>query len=123
MFKKLVPSQKVIIISVSVVMFILGFSIRPTVDFYKDLFAGYFAPKVYVAPLGEYEQQTLDLYNSKAHQATCKANAAAVVSLELANKYLTETKKQQIVAVYAIPDSLIDSINKNPSAFTSSKKK
>ncbi len=82
----------------------------------KTAISDIFAPKQYVAPLSEYEQRTQDLYTSKEHQATCLAQAKAEVSLELVQKYLNETKKQQLIATYALPQSLVDDTNANEQA-------
>ncbi len=110
--KTLFTSKKAKTIALSIIItasFVLGIAshdtITRTVSFTKDLF--FPAPKVYKAPLSEYEQRTLDTFNSPAHQAVCLAQAKATVSLELVQKYLQETKKQQALANYELPLSLV----------------
>ncbi len=88
-----------------------GFTLHDPLIKAKTALTDIFATKPYIAPLSEYEQRTQDLFNSKQHQATCLAQAKATVSLELVQKYLNETKKQQLIATYAIPESLVNDIN------------
>lgn len=119
MFQNITISKKTKIITACVALTLsscAGYAVRPTVEFYKDLLGGYFAPKVYVAPLDEYERKTDELYHSQAHQATCLAQAKATVSLQLVQKYLHETTKQQEIATYALPSDLVDSVNANETA-------
>lgn len=100
-------------IYIGIVLFVLVFSAgayaRPAIDMVTEIAGAILfpAPKVYVAPLSEYEQKALDAFNDPKHQATCMAQARATVSLELVQKYLTETKKQQVLANYELPLSLI----------------
>lgn len=52
------------------------------------------APKVYKAPLSEYETLGNALWQSPEHQAICKADAYAQTAMKLARKYLDEAEKQ-----------------------------
>lgn len=92
-----------------VVVFSLGAYARPGIDIATEIVRAVVMPKpaVYVAPLSEYEQRSLDAFNDPKHQAVCMAQARANVSLELVQKYLTETKKQQAFANYELPLSLV----------------
>jgi hypothetical protein len=92
-----------------VVVFSLGAYARPGIDLTAELVSAvvFTKPVVYVAPLSEYEEKALAAFNDPKHQAVCLAQARATVSLELVQKYLTETKKQQALADYELPLSLI----------------
>lgn len=65
----------------------------------------------YVAPPSEYETQVNELWQSTHHQAVCKANAAATVSLRLARKYLDESEKQSALSQYDTPLSEVKGLN------------
>ena len=107
-------------VSLFVLVFGLGAYARPGIDLTSELLVAVFAPPK-VVTLSEYEQKVNELWHSDKHQATCKANAAAFVSLELANKYLQETKKQQVIAEYQLPESLVQAVNKTEAERKASK--
>lgn len=102
-------TKSIIYIIAFIIVFIAGIAshdtLKRTKDLTKDLF--FPAPKPYQAPLSEYEQATQKAFNDPKHQATCLAQAKANVSLELVGKYLKETKKQQVLASYDLPLSLV----------------
>lgn len=104
--------QRIVIGILIVFSTVFGFAVRPGVELANEIVVAMFTPKPYVAPMDEYTQKVNDLWHSDKHQATCKANAAAAVSLELADKYLKETRKQQLMAVYAIPESVVNETNR-----------
>jgi hypothetical protein len=104
-------AQKVLFFVLLFSAFGAGMYARPGFDLVADTVDGYFNPK-FERPLSEYEQAVNDLWQSEKHQYTCKANAAAFVSLELANKYLNETKKQQLIAEYELPETLVKEMAK-----------
>lgn len=95
--------------------FVLGHLASPGINLTWEIVSAVIGPKKteFVRPISEYEKLTDELWKSEKHQATCKANAAATVSLQLVQKYLNETKKQQLMAEYEIPQSLIDDLKKN----------
>lgn len=99
----------VIIGSISLIAF--GAWLRPGIDLTWELVSAVVNPPVQVH-LSEYDQAVNALWKSEKHQYTCKAQAAAYVSLELANKYLNETKKQQLIAEYELPESLVKEMAK-----------
>jgi hypothetical protein len=92
---------------------LIGFGawLRPGIDLTVEMFSAVVNPPVKVH-LSEYDQAVETLWKSEKHQYTCKANAAAFVSLELANKYLNETKKQQLISEYELPESLVKEMAK-----------
>lgn len=105
-------------IVVFVFIFSLGAIARPGIDLVSDVIEGVFAPSKpeYIAPVSEYETKVNDLWHSDKHQATCRANAAAKVSLELTDKYMQEAKKQILMADYDISDSVAKETNRIESA-------
>ena len=102
-------SKRIIFAGLSVAFYIAGVASYPTIDrtykFTADLF--FPAPIAYQAPLSDYEKDVLANFNSVAHQAACLAQSRATVSLEYVQKYLKETKKQQVLAQYELPLSLV----------------
>lgn len=111
MFTFIESNKKRIIIGsvLFVAVFSAGAYARPAIDMVGEIVGAVVSPKpqVYVAPLSEYEQKALDAFNDPKHQAVCMAQARATVSLELVQKYLTETKKQQALSEFELPLSLI----------------
>jgi hypothetical protein len=96
-------------IAIFVIAFSLGAYARTGIDKTYDVIATVFGGKKveYVAPLSEYERLSQEAYNDPKHQAVCLAQARATVSLELTQKYLSETKKQQLLSEYELPLSLV----------------
>ncbi len=86
-----------------VIIFTAGAMARPAIDLGIDLAGTFGEREVYKAPPSEYETLVTALWQSERHQATCKANAAASVSLGLAQKYLKEYEKQEVLSLYDTP--------------------
>ena len=85
-------------------VFAFGAYVRPGIDIALTLASSLFASKqTYVAPLSEYEAKVETLWHSERHQAVCKANAASVVAIQLARKYLDEADKQTVLSSYDMP--------------------
>jgi hypothetical protein len=120
--KKILESRRMIIALWAVQALILisfGAYIRPGITMVNELISSAFEPPRPIPIKSEYETAVDALWKSEKHQYTCRAKAAAFVSLELANKYLAETKKQQLIAEFELPESLVNEMAKNA---TSSKK-
>ena len=79
-------------LSILVVGIALGFMARPGFD----RFSLAFADKPYVSPKSDFETAVDTYFNSTNHQAKCLAEAKAQVSIELAGKYLTISKEEQV---------------------------
>lgn len=98
------------------IVFSLGAFARPGIDMTSMLVSSIFTSKeVYSVPPSEYETEVNELWQSQSHQAVCKANAAATVSIQLARKYLDEADKQNALAQYETPlnQALINVSKKN----------
>ncbi len=100
-------TKRIIMGTVAVAIFSAGAYTRPGIDLTAELIAGAFGSneKQYVAPPSEYETQVNALWKSEKHQAVCKANAAASVSVTLARKYLEEAERQAVLSTYDLPIS------------------
>lgn len=107
--KNITPRTKSIIIGITAVsIFSVGLYARPALDLGIELAGAMFSSRdtqTYIAPPSEYETAVNALWKSERHQAVCKANAAATVSVTLARKYLEEAEKQAVLSTYDLPAS------------------
>lgn len=87
----------------------VGAYLRPGIDIGIEVASAFVSPKeiAYSAPESDYERRSKELFYSAKHQATCMANAKAIVSLQITDEMLKETKKQQLISSYDLPMSLV----------------
>lgn len=107
-------TKRIIYSTVAIAIFSAGAYSRPAIDLGAELFAGAFGSNkaTYTAPPSEYETLVNALWKSERHQAVCKANAAASVSVTLARKYLEEAEKQAVLSTYDLPISESEAVEK-----------
>ena len=98
-------TKRIIYSVVALAIFSAGAYSRPAIDLGAELAEGAFGSneKTYTAPPSEYETLVNTLWKSEKHQAVCKANAAASVSVTLARKYLEEAERQAVLSTYDLP--------------------